>query len=112
MEKRWIKTKEKILGKSYELSLVMADNKLMKKLNSHYREKNKTTNVLSFPLDKKLGEIFINKGLAKKEAQKGNVPFSKYLDHLFVHSLLHLKGFNHGEKMEAEEKKFWPIKNK
>lgn len=100
MDTRWQKIKNKVLGKSFNLSVVLTDDNLLKKLNRKYRGKNKSTSVLSFRLSKKDGEIFINKKFAK---QKG------YFDYLFIHSLLHLKGFRHGKKMEEEEKKL--IKN-
>ncbi len=96
--------KEEILGKKYDLSVVIADDKLMKKLNATYRKKTKTTNVLSFPLSKTAGEIFINLPLAKKEAREAGLPEKNYTDYLLIHSLLHLKGYDHGEKMKEEER--------
>lgn len=95
MSKKWQKLKDNILGKKFDLSVVFADDNLLKKLNRKYRKKNKTTSVLSFPLSKQQGEIFLNKRYKRK----------KYLNYLFIHSLLHLKGYRHGTKMEKEEKK-------
>jgi ssRNA-specific RNase YbeY (16S rRNA maturation enzyme) len=88
----WQKIKEKVLGKKYELSLVFAGNALMKKLNLKYRRKNKIASVLSFPLSKKQGEIFINL------SQKKHFPIF-----LFIHALLHLKGLEHSAKMKEQE---------
>ena len=102
---RWERVKNKTLGKKYDLSIVASDDKLMKKLNKEYRKKDKTTNVLSFPLSEDTGEIFINIPLAKKEAKDCGSTIKKYLDFLFIHSLLHLNGYDHGEKMEREEEK-------
>lgn len=82
------------LGEAYELSLVFADDSLMHKLNLKYRQKDRSTDVLSFALEKNLGEIFINK--KEKPARK---------EYLLIHAILHLKGLNHSEKMEKEEKK-------
>jgi len=96
MKRRWEKIKNQVLGKEYDLSLVFADNVLMKELNKTYRKKGGSANVLSFPLSKTMGEIFINKKAARP-------------DYLFLHSLLHLRGFEHGRKMDDEEKKI--IKN-
>lgn len=93
MEKKLKLIKNHILGEKYELSLVFAKNELMKKLNTIYRGKNKPTNVLSFPLTKNEGEIFIN------QKNKKETPL------LFIHALLHLKKYKHGEKMEKEEEK-------
>ncbi|MFH0803703.1 MAG: rRNA maturation RNAse YbeY [Candidatus Tagabacteria bacterium] len=86
------KIKEEVLGKKYELSLVLAGNALMKKLNTEYRHKNKIASVLSFPLSKKEGEIFINL------SQKKHSPLF-----LFIHALLHLKGLEHSVKMKRQE---------
>lgn len=102
---RWKRLGEKILGKKYNLSIVPADSFFIKKLNKKYRNINKSTNVLSFPLDKSNGEIFINKALAKAEAKKYKLPQKDYLDYLILHSLLHLKGYDHGEKMLKQERK-------
>lgn len=98
MKKGWQKIKNQVLGKEYDLSIVFADNALMKELNKTYRKKAEPANVLSFALSKKEGEVFINK---KFEKQKD------YADSLFIHSLLHLKGLRHGKKMGVEEKKIW-----
>lgn len=94
MDKRYQFIKNLVLPKSYELSLVFADKDLMRKLNLNYRKKNKPTDVLAFPLEKNIGEIFINKEEAKERRE-----------YLFVHALLHLKGLNHSLKMDKEEKK-------
>lgn len=94
MRKKWEEVKNRVLGKNFDLSVVFANDAVMKKLNEVYRKKKGPTDVLSFPLSKTMGEIFINK--------KATRP-----DYLFIHSLLHLKGFEHGKKMELEEKKIW-----
>lgn len=96
----WKKVKDKILGKEYDLSLVLAEDKLMKELNEKHRKKNEVANTLSFPLEKQEGEVFLNINCSKKE-----------LEFLFVHSLLHLKGLKHGEKMANQEKKYYNIYN-
>jgi len=87
--------KEKVLGSRYNLSLVFCGPTLARKLNRERRNKDETANVLSFPLTKNFGEIFIK------------VPTADFsVGHLFIHGLLHLKGFKHGSKMESEEKRF------
>lgn len=90
----FLKIKDEILGKNYCLSLVFIGGKKSKELNYKYRGKNKATNVLSFPLDKKTGEIFITPSLAGKE-----------VGFLFIHGCLHLKGMEHGSTMERAESK-------
>ncbi len=104
--KRWKRLKDLILGEKYELSIVEASDSLMKKLNKTYRKKSGSTNVLSFAFSKTEGEIFINIPLARKEAMAAGIPIRQYTDYLLIHSLLHLKGFEHGEEMRKKESEF------
>jgi probable rRNA maturation factor len=97
--------KEKVLGKKYNLSLVFIGEKKSQKLNNSYRGKNKPTNCLSFSLDKNSGEIFITPKKAKREAKLFDRNFDSFIGFLFIHSLLHLKGFDHGSTMERAEEK-------
>lgn len=85
--------KDAVLGENYELSLVFCGSKLSRKLNNIYRKKDKQTNILSFPISKNSGEIFIN--LSHLNG------FS--VGHLFIHGLMHLNGFEHGDTMEQAE---------
>ncbi|MEK7147903.1 MAG: rRNA maturation RNase YbeY [Patescibacteria group bacterium] len=89
------KIKDYILGKSYELSLVFCSDALSRSLNHNYRNRDKATNVLSFPLSKNSGEIFINLNKIKEFG----------VLHLFIHGCLHLKGMYHGDTMDLEEAK-------
>ncbi len=66
---------------------------------------NKPTNILSFPLDKKSGEIFITLSVAKKEAPNFDRTFSNFVAFLFIHGLMHLKGHDHSDTMERAESK-------
>ena len=93
------------LGLNYSLSLVFIGEKESEKLNFSYRGKKKPTNILSFPLDKKSGEIFITLSVAKKEASKFDRNFSNFIAFLFIHGLMHLKGHLHGDTMERAESK-------
>lgn len=95
--------KNHVLGKKYELSLVFIGDKLSQKLNRQYREKNKPTNILSFPLSETSGEIFINAKQAQREAKKFDRDFKNFIAFLFIHGLVHLKGFEHSSKMEKQE---------
>lgn len=90
---------EKVLGKNYELSLVFVGNTVSRRLNKTLRGKDKPTNVLSFPLSKTSGEIFIDLAKAKQENKKFGMNFKKFVIYLFIHGLLHLKGMEHGDKM-------------
>ena len=95
--------KERVLGKKYELSLVFVGNAISQKLNKTYRDRNKPTNVLSFPLDARSGEIFINLPLSRKQAPEYERDFKSYVAFLFIHGLFHLKGMEHGSRMERAE---------
>ncbi len=75
--------------KKFDMSVVFAPPILMIKLNKKYKHKNKPADVLSFLLEKRLGEIFLNAG-------------EKNLPYLFVHGSLHLLGYGHKTKFKAE----------
>jgi len=98
--------KEAVLGKKYELSLVFVGDAISRRLNKKYRKKDKATNILSFPLTKDNGEIFINLKIAKKDAPKFEKSYNNFVKFLFIHGCLHLKGFEHGVGMEKMEEKF------
>ncbi len=92
-----------ILGDSYELSLVICGDKLAQRMNIEHRQKSYYPNVLSFPLTKSEGEIFLNVRKAEREARSGSIPLRQRIAYLFVHGCFHLKGIDHGTRMEREE---------
>ena len=105
------KIKNSILGSKYELSIVLIGKNRSKFLNNKYRKINKATDVLSFPFSLSSGEIFITPEIAKKKAKefyptspwlRGN--FANYLLFLVIHAVFHLKGLEHGSKMETYER--------
>ena len=98
--------KQAILGKSFQLTLVFVGPKRAAQLNTNYRKKTYSPNVLSFPLDEKTGEIFICPAVARKEAHEYNLTPAGYIAFLFIHGLLHLKGHDHGATMEALERRY------
>jgi len=98
--------KNSVLGRGFSLSLVFCGDYLSSRLNNSYRKKNKPTNILSFPLSEKEGEIFINLKKVTSEAKKYDKKFKEYLSYIYIHGLVHLKGFDHGPKMDALEEKF------
>ncbi len=97
------KMKDKVLGKDYDLSLVFIGKTRGRRLNREHRGKDYATDILSFPLDKKNGEIFINPEKAKSKSREFDRSFSNYLNFIFIHGLFHLKGMQHGSRMESEE---------
>ena len=96
--------KEKILGTTYNLSLVFAGDKRTQSLNRIYRGKTYTPNVLSFPIDTTCGEIFLNLRQAKREHKARGESYDYFVGLLVVHGMLHLKGLAHGSTMENEER--------
>jgi probable rRNA maturation factor len=99
----FLRIKEEILGKDYDLSIVIAGDKRTQTLNETYRGKTYIPNVLSFPLDEAHGEIFLNLRQARRECKKRGESFEYFVALLVVHGMLHLKGIDHGSKMEKQE---------
>ncbi len=97
--------KDKVLGADYELSVAIVGGQKIRTLNRTYRELDKPTDILSFPLTKKSGEIFICLTQAARKAKLHERKPENYLAFLFIHGLLHLRGLDHGSRMEQEEKK-------
>ena len=91
----WRKIKNKILSRRFDLSLVFVGDRKMSSLNYKYTSRNKPTNVLAFPLDKYSGEIFIDLPLAYREADEFGKTRRAHLFFLYIHAILHLKGFKH-----------------
>lgn len=94
-----------VLGSSYSLSIVICGDKLSQRLNREHRNKTYYPNVLSFPIDKNEGEIFLNLRKAAREAKHMNTTTLKRVALLYVHGLFHLKGLDHSDHMEAQEQK-------
>ena len=101
----WSTIAREVLGDRYELSIVLIGNARSHRLNMTYRGKDRPTNVLSFPITKTVGEIYLNIPYAIKESSKYDHAPALHITYLFIHGLLHLKGLDHGPRMEALEKK-------
>ena len=102
----FLQLKEAILGKNYDLSIVIAGDKRTRSLNQTYRNRSYTPNVLSFPLDKDHGEIFLNLKQARREHKARGESYEHFVALLVVHGMLHLKGLAHGSTMEKQERKW------
>lgn len=94
---------EAALPKGYYLSLVICGDRLAQKMNAKYRKKTYRPNVLSFPLSKHEGEIFLNIRKAAREAKQEGISRDARMALLFVHGCFHLAGHAHGDRMEALE---------
>lgn len=95
--------KDKVLGKKYELDFMFIGKCRARTLNFKHRQKDYPTDILSFPIDDDMGEIYINPDKARIKAREHGRTFENYLVFLFIHGLFHLKGFDHGSRMESEE---------
>lgn len=89
----------------WDISLVFVGPKKAQELNQQLRGKSYTPNVLSYALGEKSGEIFICLAEAAKQAPAHDMSERTFVLYLFIHGLLHLKGWAHGGTMEACERK-------
>jgi probable rRNA maturation factor len=101
------KLRKEILKEKYSLSVNFISPKEALTLNEKYRNKDYTPNILSFPLSNTEGEIFICLSVARKGAKEFSLSYQDFLKLLLVHGVLHLKGLDHGEKMERKEKEIF-----
>ena len=107
--------KYKFPNEKVSLSLMLSNNKNIKKLNKSFRNKNKSTDILSFPFEKKnkiskkkyLGDIIISYDFMNKPKSQGLNVFKEKLVRTFIHGFLHLLGYDHKtEKQFKQMKKF------
>ena len=95
--------KYKFSNKKVSLSLLLSNNKNIKKLNKNFRNKNKSTDILSFPFNKKikiskntyLGDIIISYNYLDKPKSQDLGSFKQKTIKIFIHGFLHLLGFDH-----------------
>lgn len=100
-------------GKRFQACVALSDNATVQQLNASHRGKDKPTNVLSFPagpaggppggLDASLGDVILAVETVFDEAREMAIPPHHHLQHLVIHGLLHLLGFDHESEVEAEE---------
>jgi rRNA maturation RNase YbeY len=98
--------KDDILGRRYRLSLVFVGKARALALNNGGKKKNDAHDVLSFPLSPREGEVVICPAVAAQKARAFNLSADGYISFLFIHGLLHLKGYDHGATMERLERHF------
>ena len=112
--------KYKFLNKKVSLTLLLSNNQNIKKLNKNFRNKNKSTDILSFPSSKKLkitkktyiGDIIISYNFVDKPRTQKLELFKEKLIKIFIHGFLHLLNFDHikdkdYKKMLKEEEKIY-----
>ena len=95
-------------NKKNSVSLSFAGDKKIIELNNLYRQKKMPTNVLSFPslTERKneifLGDIIFSAETIFREAKRDKKSFHDHLIHLFIHSVLHLLGYDHQTQDKAK----------
>ena len=107
-------------NKKVNLTLLLSNNKGTKKLNKEFRNKNKSTDVLSFPFSKQtkiskityIGDIIISYNFMNKPKSQNLKSFKEKIIKTFIHGFLHLLGFDHVKnkdykKMLNEEEKLY-----
>jgi len=90
-------------NKKINFTLLLSNNKCIKKLNKNFRNKNKPTDILSFPLSKKkliskktyIGDIIISYNFMDKPRSQNIKNFKEKVIKTFIHGFLHLLGFDH-----------------
>lgn len=96
-----------------ELSVLITDDREIEKLNSKYRNKNESTNVLSFPVDQGeniipglniLGDVVISEETALRESREADITLDERMSQLIIHGILHLVGYDHELSPEDDEK--------
>lgn len=92
----------------YEISLLLTDDETIRQLNKEYRNKDKSTDVLSFPMedDIMLGDIAISVDTASRQAAEAEINIDRETAFLFIHGLLHLLGYDHETSQEDEAEMF------
>ncbi len=100
--------KFKFSNKKIHLTLLLSNNESIKRLNKKFRNKDKHTDILSFPFQKisrnlkevYLGDIIISFNYLNKPKNLNHFEFKKKVIKIFIHGFLHLLGFDHTKEKE------------
>ena len=114
--------KYKFIKKKVSLSILLSNNRGIKRLNKKFRNKNKSTDILSFPSEEKLnikkntylGDIIISYEFMNKPKPLSNLDFKKKVVKIFIHGFVHLIGYDHiklkdFKKMIKEEEEIYEV---
>lgn len=97
-----------------DVVVLLADDAHVQQINGQFRDKDRPTNVLSFPAPDSarphLGDLILAYGVCAAEAAEQGKSLSDHLSHLTIHGVLHLLGYDHeiddeAEAMEADERR-------
>jgi len=99
-------------GKDFELSVRLVDEDEARELNGRYRNKDKATNVLSFPFEdfdglpedmvRPLGDIVVCAPVVAQEASQQKKALLDHWAHMVIHGTLHLLGYDHQDEAQAD----------
>ena len=100
---KYFPKKYQFLNKKVGFTILLSNNKNIKKLNKVFRNKNKPTDILSFPTSKKIkikkeiyiGDIIISFNFINKPKSQSSKFFKAKLIKTFIHGFLHLLNFDH-----------------
>jgi probable rRNA maturation factor len=90
-----------------ELSILIVDDQQIAKLNQQFLNRKGPTNVIAFPMQEGqfteitpnlLGDVVISVETARHEAHNAGLRMEERLNELLIHGILHLLGYDHGEK--------------
>ena len=103
--------KYRFIKKKVSLTILLSNNKNIKKLNKKFRNKNKSTDVLSFPSEKKfnikkspyIGDIVVCYEFMNKPKALGALEFKRKVIKIFIHGFLHLLGYDHIKSKDFKE---------
>ena len=117
--------KYQFINKTVTFTVLLSNNKNIKKLNKKFRNKNKITDILSFPFEKRpfkkkeiyLGDIIISYESMNKSKSLSNLEFKDKVIKIFIHGFLHLLNYDHiklkdFKKMFKEEEKIYNFVSK
>ena len=114
-------SKEEDLDNNASINIKIIKDKEMLNLNNHFRNKETSTNVLSFTnedisksITGNLGDIAINYDYILEESNKQNKTFDDHMIHMLIHGIYHILGFEHDNDKVANvmEKKEVTLLNK
>lgn len=83
------------------VALAFADDAAVRPLNARFRDKDRATNVLSFPSPVAGGDIILALETVAREAEAQGKAFVDHMAHLIAHGILHLMGYDHLSERQA-----------
>ena len=101
-------------GVASSVDIIFVDDGFMRKINRRFTKRRKTTDVLSFGMNEGenmgvdypgLGDIYVSLDQAKRQAAEYRISLKEETSRLVIHGLLHLLGYDHKDRKQAEKMK-------